>query len=85
MTPSTESIPEPLILYTRAGCHLCDQAITMLDRAGIHWRPVDIEGQPGLAARYGLSVPVLRQPDSGRELNYPFDETALRRFMISEM
>lgn len=72
---------EPLILYTRAECHLCDQVIRMLDRAGIHWRPVDIEEDAGLEACYGLRIPVLRRPDSGRELDYPFDEPGVHEFV----
>jgi hypothetical protein len=73
-------IPEPLILYSRADCHLCDQVIGILDRAGVHWRPVDIEGDAELSARYGLRIPVLRRPDTGQELFYPFDEGALVEF-----
>lgn len=73
-------IPEPLILYVRADCHLCDQVITMLDRAGLHWRPVDIDDDAELFERYGLRIPVLRRPDSGRELFFPFDEERLLQF-----
>ena len=71
---------EPLIMYTRAGCHLCEDAANLLEREGMTWRPVDIDGDPGLAERYGLRVPVLRRPDTGAELNYPFDEAALVMF-----
>ena len=73
-------IPEPLILYSRADCHLCDQVIMLLDAAGIRWRPVDIDGDAALLERYGRSIPVLRQPDSGRELCYPFDAQSLVEF-----
>lgn len=66
---------EPLILYVRADCHLCDQVVLMLDQAGIAWRPVDIDEDAGLVEKYGLRVPVLRHPDSGRELFFPFGET----------
>ena len=77
-------IPEPLILYSRAECHLCDNVITMLDRAGIHWRPVDIDGDRTLTERYGLRIPVLQPPDTGAELSYPFDEDRLQRFAGSQ-
>ena len=73
-------IPEPLILYSRAECHLCDQVVTMLDRVGVHWRQVDIDGDSSLLRKYGLRIPVLRQPDTGDELFYPFDEADLQRF-----
>ena len=73
-------IPEPMILYSRAECHLCDQVVTLLDRAGVRWRPVDIDGDAGLLKKYGLRIPVLRRPDTGEELYYPFDEADLLRF-----
>ena len=73
-------IPEPMILYSRAECHLCDQVVRLLDRAGVHWRPVDIDGDAELLEKYGLRIPVLKRPDTGDELYYPFDEASLRRF-----
>jgi hypothetical protein len=77
-------IPEPLILYSRADCHLCDQVSGLLDAAGIRWRPVDIDGDAALLARYGLRIPVLRRPDTGQELFFPFDEGALVKFARGE-
>lgn len=73
----------PLIMYTRTGCHLCEQAAVLLIRAGISWRPVDIDDDAELEDRYGLRVPVLRRPDNGQELDYPFDVARVREF-ISE-
>jgi hypothetical protein len=78
------NIDEPLILYTRADCHLCDLVIMMLDRADVHWRPVDIDDDAELVELYGLRVPVLRCPDTGRELSYPFDELQLAAFAGNE-
>lgn len=48
-----------LVLYTRRGCHLCEQAEDMLEAGG--WRPriVDVDGDPAAAGRFGLRVPVL--------------------------
>lgn len=74
------AITEPLILYSRADCHLCDVVIMMLESAGVRWRPVDIDDDPELDRRYGLRIPVLRRPDSGRELFFPFSEEELRAF-----
>ena len=73
---------EPLILYSRPECHLCDQVVLMLDRIGIRWRPVDIDDDPELTRKYGVRVPVLARPDSGRELFFPFSEEELRRFAL---
>lgn len=74
-------ISEPLLLYLRADCHLCEQVIVMLEGADVRWRPVDIDGDLMLTKKYGLRIPVLRLPDSGRELDYPFDEERLRLFL----
>lgn len=69
-----------LLLFTRDGCHLCEQVEHMLQLAGIAWRAVDIECDPGLEQRYGLRIPVLRHPGSGRELDFPFSKDELIRF-----
>jgi hypothetical protein len=74
------TVNEPLILYSRADCHLCDQVVLMMDQAGVSWRPVDIDGDPELARIYGLRVPVLKHPASGRELFYPFGEDQMLKF-----
>ena len=75
------TVTEPLILYSRADCHLCDLAAEMLDRASVRWRPVDIDGDPGLARKYGITVPVLLHPGSDRELFFPFDHEKLAQFL----
>lgn len=49
----------PLVLYTRRGCHLCEQAEDMLLAAGVRPRLVDVDGDPVAAGHYGLRVPVL--------------------------
>ena len=50
-----------LILYTRLGCCLCEgleeRLRELLPAAAL--RLVDVDGDPALQARYGLSVPVL--------------------------
>ena len=70
-----------MLLYSRVDCHLCELAAGMLDRAAIRWREVDIDGDPALAERYGLRVPVVRRPGDGCELDYPFDQASLQRFI----
>lgn len=51
-----------LILYTRAGCHLCEEARAILDRHA-RWLPavveVDIDHDPRLVERFGSCVPVV--------------------------
>ena len=76
--------PAPLILYTREGCHLCDQAVLMLREAGLDWRAVDIDDDPSLAENYGLRVPVVALVESDRELDFPFGLEELRAFAGSD-
>lgn len=49
----------PLTLYTRAGCHLCEQAEAGLRALDYRYTPVDVSGDPDLEARFGHDVPVL--------------------------
>jgi glutaredoxin len=52
-----------VMLYTRAGCHLCDDAWAVLEEArhryGFALEARDVDAAPDLAAAYGLSVPVV--------------------------
>jgi hypothetical protein len=73
------SVAPALILYSRTGCHLCDQAAALLEREGIAFEEVNIEAEPALDRMYGLRIPVLRDPGSGRELDYPFNAEAVFR------
>jgi glutaredoxin len=52
-----------VILYTRVGCHLCEDAEAVLRRLRaerpFELRLVDIDRDPELARRYGVRVPVV--------------------------
>jgi glutaredoxin len=52
-----------ITLYTRAGCHLCEEAERILrgeqQATGFGLELVDIDGDPELARRYGVRVPVV--------------------------
>src|SRR5262245_50897900 len=52
-----------VVMYTRAGCHLCDDAWGLLEAArrryGFALTKVAVDPDPELAARYGLEVPVV--------------------------
>jgi len=63
-----------LILFQRDDCHLCDLALEVLAAARApEFDSVFIDADAGLEATYGERVPVLRDDDSARELNWPFD------------
>ena len=71
-----------LVLYQRDDCHLCDLAIDVLADARVpDFSSVFIDNDNALEAKYGERVPVLREEESGRELNWPFDAVAVRRFV----
>lgn len=48
-----------VILYARAGCHLCEDAERLLARHGLAPRLVDIDGDPALRERFTTCVPVV--------------------------
>ena len=67
-----------LVLYSRPGCHLCDDARVVLERIGEPFDEIDIESDDELLKRYLERIPVIAL--DGQEL-YDFfvDEQDLRR------
>ena len=55
--------PRQVVLYTRAGCHLCDAARHLLAERQRHYGFAlgveDVDADPVLAASYGERVPVV--------------------------
>lgn len=72
-----------VVLYTRPGCHLCEEVRErLLALAPIYahrLQEVDITSDPELHARYHLSIPVVAA--GGRELAAPISAGQLRRFL----
>jgi glutaredoxin len=52
-----------ILVYTRRGCHLCDDAWQLLEREqrqyGFRLTAIDVDSDPELAGRYGECVPVV--------------------------
>jgi len=52
-----------LKIYTKPGCHLCDDMKEVVKRVArrtpIQLEEIDISADPTLEARYGLEIPVL--------------------------
>lgn len=72
----------PLILLQRDDCHLCDLALDVLAQVRApDFDSVFIDGAPELEASYGARVPVLRDTESGRELDWPFDAARLHDWL----
>lgn len=71
-----------LILYQRDECALCDEALILLAQARVpEFESVFIDEDDQLRARYGARVPVLRNADTGVELDWPFDAVRLGDFL----
>jgi thiol-disulfide isomerase/thioredoxin len=71
-------------LYSRPGCHLCDDMKAVVDRVAeqlpLRIDVVDISNDPQLEARYGLEIPVLLV--NGRKAaKYRVREEDLRRML----
>jgi glutaredoxin len=52
-------VDSPVILYTREGCHLCDDALNLLMRHRIRAQVIDIDADPDLQKQFGTCVPVV--------------------------
>ena len=48
-----------VVLYGRPGCHLCEDAKAMLERAGVAFAERDIEADDALFRRYLERIPVI--------------------------
>jgi Glutaredoxin-like domain (DUF836) len=74
-----------LVLYSRPGCHLCEQLATELEpllrgRATIELK--DVDESVALERRYGMRIPVL--VDGDIELSaYPLDRERVERYLNS--
>ncbi|MEA2129993.1 MAG: hypothetical protein QOJ85_2884 [Solirubrobacteraceae bacterium] len=66
-----------LVLYGRAGCHLCDDARAVLERVGEPFAEVDIETDDALLAAYLERIPVVAV-DGEEVFDFFVDEGALR-------
>ena len=52
-----------VIVYSRPGCHLCEEAKAVIQNAGISDRftleEINIESDPGLLKKYKYDIPVI--------------------------
>ena len=61
---TTDERRRSVTVYTRRGCHLCDEAIAVVrqvahERRGVAVELVDIDTDPALTERYTIRVPVI--------------------------
>ncbi|WP_028239288.1 glutaredoxin family protein [Stutzerimonas azotifigens] len=72
-------------LFGTEGCHLCEQAESLLMPLvlrGLSVELIDIAESERQVEHYGLRIPVLRRTDSGAELDWPFTPERLRVFLM---
>ena len=75
-------------LYSRPGCHLCDEMKAVVQRVArasevpITIEEIDISTDPDLEARYGLEIPVLLV-DGRKAAKYRVTERELTRILGS--
>jgi glutaredoxin len=82
------AVPAPrLVLLTRSGCHLCDDARAVLaavaDDAGVAWEERDVDAEPALADEYGDRVPVVLL-DGSEHCYWRVDESRLRAALAGQ-
>ena len=58
-----DGVVASLVLYSRPGCHLCDEMKTVVRRVATRvplvFQEIDISTDAELEARYGVDIPVL--------------------------
>lgn len=77
-------MPDPVVLYTREGCHLCEDAQRLLEAHGLKPRLVDIDLDPELTARFGSCVPVV-VIDGRTRFRGRVDPRLLRRLLAGSL
>jgi glutaredoxin len=74
----------PVTIYSRPGCHLCDEMKVVVKRVGatipLAIEEIDISADPELERLYGIEIPVLFV--AGKKVaKYRVGEQELRRFL----
>ncbi|MET0355226.1 MAG: glutaredoxin family protein [Cellvibrio sp.] len=76
-------------LYSTLGCHLCEQAKSilwpLLSRYEYRLIEIDIATDDDLIERYGTRIPVLAVSDRVGELNWPFNSEEVEHFLGSKL
>jgi glutaredoxin len=71
----------PVTLYSKPGCHLCEDARELLEnlarRQALQFVEVDIRSDADLFRRYDIRIPVIAFAD-GTEIDAPVSATELR-------
>ncbi len=75
-----------LTIYSRPGCHLCDEMKATVERVGrrvpLTLEDIDVSADPALEQRYGLEVPVLFV-EGKKAAKYRITDDELLRLLVT--
>jgi glutaredoxin len=80
---ATDHRKQIVVIYTRQGCHLCDDAIALVERHGITPKLVDVDADPALREKFNESVPVV-EIDGKIRFRGRVDPLLLRRLLQAQ-
>lgn len=69
-----------VVVYTRQGCHLCEDAEKLLNHHGLTPELIDIDADPALKEQFNVCVPVV-EIDGKIRFRGRVDPLLLRRLM----
>lgn len=76
-----------IFLYSTLGCHLCEQAKTIvfpvLLKYQFHLNEIDISASDAMIERYGIRIPVLAAAEHTAELGWPFTAEQVDHFFYT--
>ena len=75
-----------LLLFGTSSCHLCEQAIEIIqdclsDRFDKWIESIDIAEFEQWQAQYAQRIPILYHPETQKELGWPFDQMQVEEFV----
>ncbi|MCF8157870.1 MAG: glutaredoxin family protein [Burkholderiaceae bacterium] len=78
-------MPKEYILYGTSGCHLCDEAESIVSAAIINQSIIfikqDIINDDHLLHQYALTIPVFKSLATKEELCWPFTKEVIQAFI----
>jgi thiol-disulfide isomerase/thioredoxin len=82
--PHRTDVVTALMIYSRPGCHLCDEmkatVLRVAQDVGATLEEIDISRDPTLEQRYGLEIPVL-MVNGVKAAKYRVTEAELRKIL----
>ncbi len=84
--PGRPGVVITLTLYSKPGCHLCDEMKAVVERvardAGARVEEIDISADSALERQYGLEIPVL-MVNGAKAAKYRVSEGELRKILAA--